>query len=169
MRSTKYIKAVLDTVSHLKSSWVRHGLLGLALIVAGCATHPDYATQFRFPTAWGDIAMGQQAFIELECHQCHTVSGVPLPLYEGESPLTLELGGDIIYAKTYADLVTSIINPDHALSEKYLDSLPREERRDATSVMPLKHQMTVAQLVDVVMFLNARYVLLEGYEETYYR
>ncbi|MDH3691953.1 MAG: cytochrome c [Gammaproteobacteria bacterium] len=140
-----------------------------SLLLAGCATHPDYATQFRFPIEWGSIAEGQRAFVALECHQCHAVNGVALPIYEGESPLTIELGGNIVYAKTYADLVTSIINPDHAISEEYLRRLPRDARRDAASLMPLKDQMTVAQLIDLVMFLNSRYVLLEGYDETYYR
>jgi len=139
-------------------------LLGLA----GCATHPDYATQFRFPIEWGNIAEGQAAFVDLECHQCHTVNGVDLVSYEGASPVMLELGGTIEYAQTYADLVTSIVNPNHVVSDKYLSQLPRDARAGATTIMPFNDQMTVAQLVDLVIFLNSRYVLLEGYSETYY-
>jgi hypothetical protein len=133
-----------------------------------CATHPDYATQFRFPIEWGSIAEGQATFVELDCNQCHTVSGVDLTAYAGESPVTLELGGTVAYVKTYADLVTSIINPDHVVSDEYLDTLPGDERRGATTMMPLQDQMTVAQLIDVVTFLNSRYVLMEGYSEIYY-
>ena len=140
-----------------------------SLVLAGCATHPDYASQFRFPIEWGDITEGQKAFVALECHQCHTVNGVALPRFEGDSPVALELGGEIVYAKTYADLLTSIINPGHVVSEEYRSSLPREARRGATTIMPLKDKMTVDQLIDLVMFLNSRYVLMEGYEETYYR
>jgi hypothetical protein len=141
----------------------------LLLILVSCATHPDYATQFRFPIEWGSIAEGQTAFVDLECHQCHTVNDVDLVPYEGESPVMLELGGTIVYAKTYADLVTSIINPNHVVSEEYLDTLPRDERRGATTVMSFDDQMTVAQLIDLVTFLNSRYVLMEGYSEIYYR
>jgi len=144
------------------------GLVAL-LILTSCATHPDYATQFRFPIEWGSIAEGQQAFVDLECHQCHTVNGVDLVAFEGESPVALELGGTIVYAKTYADLVTSIINPSHVVSDEYLDTLPRDDRRDATTSMPFKDQMTVAQLIDMVKFLNSRYALMEGYREVYYR
>ena len=141
----------------------------LLITTGGCATHPDYATQFRFPINWGDIEAGKTAFIELQCHQCHTVSGVELPVFEGDAPLQLELGGEIQYAKTYADLVTSIINPDHVVSDKYLQMLPADKRRSARSIMPFRSQMTVQQLVDVVTFLNSRYVLMQGYEEVYYR
>ncbi len=140
----------------------------ILLVLASCATRPDYATQFRFPIEWGNIAEGQAAFIDLECHQCHTVNGVDLVSYEGESPMMLELGGTIVYAKTYADLVTSIINPIHVVSDEYLSMLPRDARRGTTTIMPFKDQMTVTQLIDLVMFLNSRYVLMEGYSEIYY-
>ena len=141
----------------------------IVLVFAGCATQPDYATQFRFPIEWGNIAEGQATFVDLGCNQCHTVSGVELASYEGESPLTLELGGTILYAKTYADLVTAIVNPNHVVSDEYLKMLPSEERRGASTIMPVNHQMTVEQLIDLVIFLNSRYVLMDGYDETYYR
>jgi hypothetical protein len=144
-------------------------LLALMLFGSGCATHPDYATQFRFPIEWGSIARGQQAFLDLQCNQCHVVNGVNLAPYAGASPVTVELGGEIIYAKTYADLVTSIVNPNHEVSESYLRTLPPEERRGAQSIMPFKEQMTVVQLIDLVTFLNSRYVLMDGYEEVFYR
>jgi hypothetical protein len=97
------------------------------------------------------------------------VNGVDLAPYEGESPVTLELGGTIVYAKTYADLVTSIINPNHVLSDEYLNTLPRDARSGRTTIMLFKDQMTVTQLIDLVTFLNSRYVLMEGYSEIYYR
>ena len=143
--------------------------LFLFIFLPACATHPDYASQFRFPINWGNIDEGKAAFIELECHQCHTVNGVQLPSFTGTSPVQLELGGELIYAKTYADLVTSIINPDHSISEKYLQSLPEDQRRVARTIMPFRDNMTVEQLIDIVTFLNSRYELMDGYEEIYYR
>jgi hypothetical protein len=140
----------------------------MILAIPACATHPDYATQFRFPIEWGSIAEGQTAFVELGCNQCHTVNGVGIEPYEGHSPVTLELGGTIIHSKTYAELVTSIINPNHIVSDNYLSTMPRDSRRDASTIMPFNDQMTVAQLVDLVMFLNSRYVLMDGYREIYY-
>jgi len=123
---------------------MRSMVIATILLLGGCATHPDYATQFRFPINWGNIDNGRTAFIELQCHQCHSVNGVNLPAYTGESPLQLELGGRIQYAKTYADLVTSIINPSHVVSEKYQQMLPENQRRGAQTIMPFRGKMTVA-------------------------
>jgi sulfur-oxidizing protein SoxX len=159
-----------NLVTNIRLKFVRLHLGSLILFaLSGCATYPDYATQFRFPIEWGNIAEGQRAFVDLECHQCHTVNGVNMMSYDGESPLTLELGGTIAYAKTYADLVTSIINPNHVVSDEYLSMLPPDARRGTTTIMPFKDQMTVTQLIDLVMFLNSRYVLMDGYSEIYYR
>lgn len=143
--------------------------LWLLTLLGGCATHPDYATEFRFPIGWGDIARGQAAFVELQCHRCHTVKGAELPVYVGEKPLHFELGGTLTYVKTYADLVTSLLNPGHEVAENYLRNLPPEQRRNARSVMPFYGRMTTAQLVDIVAFLNSHYALRDGYQEIYLR
>jgi len=147
-----------------------------AVILAGCAVEQYTREDFRFPILNGDIDQGRNSFVALGCHQCHSVNGVDLPVYPGESPLQLELGGEIIYVKTYGELVTSIINPNHVISEKYLDSLDSGARQLLTSPMPFKREMTIEQLVDVVTFLNSRYVLLQPhytvnhpYQEPEYR
>ena len=141
---------------------------GSLLVLGGCKTYPDYSGDFRFPTN-GDIAKGQQAFVDLQCNQCHVVDGVELPAFEGNRLFAVSLGGDLIFAKTYGDLVTSIINPDHALADQYLDQLSSSARRTAvSSPMYLKEEMSVGQLIDVVAFLNSRYRLLPGYTEYYY-
>ncbi|MGI9205298.1 MAG: hypothetical protein ACR2Q3_14880 [Woeseiaceae bacterium] len=152
----------------LKIVCVQFGLL-IMLALASCATHPDYATQFRFPVEWGSITEGQATFVDLGCHQCHTVSGVDLVPYPDDSSVTLEIGGTILNAKTYAELVTSIINPNHVVSDEYLRTLPREMRGRAATIMPFNDQMTVTQLIDLVTFLNSRYVLMDGYSEVYYQ
>ncbi len=143
-------------------------LLGTVLLGA-CRTYPDYSSDFRFPILSGDIARGQQAFVALGCSQCHNVNGVELPAFAGTRPVTVELGGDLVFAKTYGDIVTSIINPSHVISERYLEQLPRVERRAASSSpMYVNPEMKVSELIDVVAFLNSRYRLLPGYTEYYY-
>lgn len=143
-------------------------MLGV-LLLGACRTYPDYTGDFRFPILNGDIARGQQAFVSLGCPQCHIVKGVELPAFAGNRPVTVELGGELIFAKTYGDLVTSIINPDHVISERYLEQLPRAERRAASSSpMYMNPDMKVSELIDVVAFLNSRYSLLPGYTEYYY-
>jgi hypothetical protein len=143
-------------------------VLFFGVLLGGCRTYPDYSSDFRFPIMRGSITEGQQAFVDLECNQCHVVDGVDLPAFEGTQLYAINLGGDLIYAKTYADLVTSIINPDHILNEQYVDQLPEELRNRANfSPMYLKEEMTVVQMIDIVTFLNSRYRLLPGYTEEF--
>lgn len=146
----------------MKSLFPAVQALMAAVMLAGCATDINTTEEgFRFPIVRGDIGKGREAFIALGCNRCHTVSGVDLPAWQGESPAALELGGKLIHVKTYGELVTSIINPNHVLSGDYLARLPRGERGRADSPMPFRREMTVEQLVDIVTFLNSRYVLLE--------
>ena len=114
----------------------------LLVFLSGCRTYPDEIGSFRFPILDGDIQEGRDAFVRLECNQCHVVDGVQLPAFSGPRPVTVELGGEMYFAKTYGDLVTSIINPDHVLSDEYLDQLPSEvRRRTNSSPMYMKEDM----------------------------
>jgi mono/diheme cytochrome c family protein len=132
-----------------------------ALLASGCA----YTPTFGFPIHEGDINAGRQAFIDHRCHQCHSVAGVEMPALAGSPPVMLELGGETQYIRSYAELVTSIINPDHAISERYRDQRLREGALPLESPMPMPHigTMTVRQLIDLVAFLDSRYVLVPGY------
>jgi L-cysteine S-thiosulfotransferase len=148
-------------------------LLGLSLValtaLSACRTYPDYSSDFRFPIGSGDVAEGREAFVRLGCAQCHTVSGVALPEFTGTRFIEMPLGGEIIFAKTYGNLVTSIINPNHIISDVYLDQLPAEQRRRTnTTPMYMNPNMKVTELLDIVAFLNSRYSLLPGYTEYYY-
>ena len=131
------------------------------IFFSGCAVEPVTSPEFRFPIFRGSIENGKQSFVTLGCNQCHTVSGVELPAFQGQMPVNFELGGRIWYVKTYADLVTSIINPDHIISEEYRRQFPHQQ--GTTSPMPFHGEMTVTQLIDLVTFLNSRYVLMRDY------
>lgn len=135
------------------------GLLATTLMV-GCAT-----TNFGFPIERGSIDDGRQAFIDHQCHQCHSVSGVRMPPLAGASAPILELGGDPLGVRTFAELMTSIINPNHVISERYRDQLRLNAQVPLDSPMPMPHidTMTVRQLIDLVTFLDSRYALVEGY------
>jgi len=132
------------------------------VMLFGCAAEPVSSSEFRFPILKGNIEHGKKDFVDLGCNQCHTVNGVPLPAYQGGIPVNFELGGRIWYVKTYAGLVTSIINPNHIISEEYLVTIHQGSRGN-TSPMPFRGDMTVTQLIDIVTFLNSRYVLMEDY------
>ncbi len=136
-------------------------VLAFAVLVSGCA----YTPIFGFPVQEGDINAGRQAFIDHQCHQCHSVSGIRMPPLAGASAPILELGGETTYAKSYAELMTSVINPNHFISERYREQLRLDTLLLSESPMPTPQldNMTVRQLLDIVSFLDARYVLVEGY------
>jgi hypothetical protein len=136
-------------------------LLSLAALLAGCA----YDTIFGFPIDEGNIVAGRQAFIDHQCHQCHSIAGVALPALAGASPPILELGGETTAVKSFAELMTSIINPNHVISQRYRDQLRLDAVVPLESPMPLPQidNMTVRQLIDLVAFLDSRYLLVEGY------
>ena len=133
-----------------------------ALLASGCS----YTPTFGFPIEEGDIDAGRQAFIDHRCHQCHSVAGVSLPALAGASNVMLELGGETAYVRSYAELVTSVINPNHELSERYREQQLLERGvLPIESPMPMPHidTMTVRQMIDLVVFLDSRYVLVDGY------
>jgi L-cysteine S-thiosulfotransferase len=136
--------------------------VGLAMLGVGCATYPT----FGFPVEEGSIDGGRQAFLDHQCHQCHTVAGLRLPEHAGALSPLFELGGETSSLKAYSELVTSIVNPDHRISERYREEILRQYMPPLQSPMPMAHieTMTVRQLIDLVAFLDSRYVLIDDYE-----
>lgn len=140
-------------------------VLTAAVFAAGCS----YTPIFGFPADQGDIEAGRQAFVDHRCHQCHSVNGMTMPSLAGASAPVLELGGETTAVKSYADLMTSIINPNHRISERYRERLQLNAVIPSESPMPMPYidNMTVRQLIDLVAFLDSRYVLVDGYDSGY--
>ncbi len=138
------------------------------LLVACGGKERKMAKGFVLPE--GDLVKGKQAFIAMKCHRCHSVAGETLPEYDQPSEVQLHLGGEVYKVKTYGQLVTSIINPQHVISKGYLETLEKEKRAGAVSPMPVMNDgMTVAQLIDIVTFLNSCYIKYEPeYDGMYY-
>jgi sulfur-oxidizing protein SoxX len=128
----------------------------LLMSMMGCDAGPRSSLGFRLPE--GDIEKGKAAFLELKCHNCHTVAGVELPPPEVSPPVMVNLGGQVRSVKTYGELVTSIINPSHRLAKGYKRELievnGKSRMTDYTEVM------TVRQMIDLVAFLQSRYELI---------
>lgn len=148
----------------MKSKFVIACIAGFAGFgLSGCAA---FYSPFSFPTSEAHVEAGRQAFVDQHCQQCHSVAGVQLPELAGASAPMLELGGETSAIKSYAELVTSIIEPNHAISERYRENLVIEGRVPLDSPMPTPDldRMTVQQLIDIVAFLDSRYELVEDYE-----
>lgn len=141
-------------------------ILGAALpaFAAGCAS----SALFGFPVDQADIAAGRQAFLDHRCNQCHSIADERLPPLAGADRPIFELGGSTTMVRSYADLMTSILSPNHHISERYRDQqllLNTEIPLESPMPTPNFDTMTVRQLIDIVAFLDSKYQLVvEGYE-----
>jgi len=140
-------------------------LAGL-VVLTGCDRDTMMSEKgFRLPD--GDAQAGREAFLYMQCHQCHTIVGEELPALAGTDPSYIQLGGKVTQVRTYGELVTSIINPSHKLAKGYPEEMVSE---DGESNMYIYNQhMTVQELTDIVMFLQPYYdVVVPDYRYTVY-
>ena len=129
------------------------------ILLAGCER--DYMSEVGFSLPEGDPMAGKDAFVYMQCNECHTIKGVELPRVPLADPPFVELGGNVTKVKTYGDLVTSIINPSHKLAKGYkVDDIAV----DGESKMRVYNRvMTVQELIDIVMFLQPHYDVVIPY------
>ncbi len=128
-------------------------LVGLSLVLGGCDPEAMSAVGFRLPD--GDAAAGREAFVYMQCNQCHTVAGEEFPEIPLADPPYVELGGTVTRVKTYGQLVTSIINPSHKLADGYAADLVAEDGE--SNMYVYNRHMTVQELIDLVMYLQTQY------------
>jgi hypothetical protein len=134
--------------------WGWAGVAILLVLLVACSD-PKSAAGFSLPE--GNINAGREAFARLNCQVCHTVAGEQFAAAPAAGVIVVPLGGEVIRVKTYGQLVTSIIYPEHIISPEY-----RGKYTDAAgrSLMPdYNRTMTVDDMVNLVAFLQARYQL----------
>lgn len=125
----------------------------LAFLVLATGCEPQKSSRgFRLPD--GNIDKGREAFVALKCNACHTVAGEEFP----EPQLfNIPLGGETVRIRSYGELVTSVINPSHVISARYREELGRAKE---SPMIDFNKTMTVAQMIDLVAFLQSRYELV---------
>ena len=131
----------------------------LVAIWSGCNSE---SKGFALPA--GDAEAGKVAFEELNCNACHSIGDIEWA-GEGED-LKLPLGGRTTRVRTYGELVTSVINPSHKISQSFAGKLV-----DSTGHSKMKVYndiMTVQELVDIVTFLQSQYDVVVPEEQLYY-
>jgi L-cysteine S-thiosulfotransferase len=137
--------------------------LSVALLAA-CAGGKQSPIGFSLPE--GDAEVGKATFVELACNACHSTPDVEQLETDPSQDIAVFLGGNVSRVKTYADLVTSVINPSHRISKA---NPPEMVASDGVSRMPVYNSlMTVEQLIDVVTYLQPHYNL-RVYKPTSYR
>ncbi len=128
------------------------------LLLSACDYGPQSSYGFTLPE--GNAEYGKIYFVEFRCIDCHTVAGIEdeLNAPEGIDPLmNVPLGGEKARIATYGELVTSIINPSHKVSERYRLSPSMDE--DVSPMRNYNTIMTVDELIDIVAFVQSHYEL----------
>lgn len=105
----------------------------------------------------GDVDRGKLAFVTLGCNKCHTVTGIEFPEHEDQWQKTIQLGGEVYRVKNYGELVTSITNPDHVLTDQFQKGQDKDVKMDLSLMPILIEEMTVKELLDLVTFLGKQY------------
>jgi len=138
-------------MNNYSSLFIAIGVVSLA----ACDTGADSPRGFSLPE--GDVANGQLVFIKHQCLACHSLEKIDAGAIKPELEKMVPLGGTTTKVITYADLVTSIINPSHKVARRYklsaLDESGLSKMRNYNDVM------TVTELVDLVSYLQPHYKL----------
>ncbi len=133
-------------------------LASLPLMVAltACTVESPPVKGFVLPE--GDVVQGEQVFIKYSCHSCHTIPGVDLPKIEPEPPLIVEIGGEVKQKKNYGELLTSVINPKHEISQENINMLEGTGGKSDSTPMPYYGDaMTITEMINLVAFLRTQY------------
>ncbi|WP_371195929.1 c-type cytochrome [Glaciecola sp. SC05] len=129
-------------------------IASLIALLMGCGKGADSPTGFSLPE--GNVDAGKLVFIKHQCMACHTLDGMDDSTID--SPLTtkIRLGGASPKITTYAELVTSIINPSHRISKGPKWETTNEDTGESL-MQNYNDVMTVTELIDIVAFLQPEY------------
>ena len=128
----------------------------LLSVMAACSYGPDSPKGFSLPE--GNIIIGEKVFIQYQCQACHALKGYEDDSLIKEFETPVQLGGTSPLVKTYAQLVTSIINPSHKLAPRSQSIKEKLMNDDGSSKMRVFNDvMTVQELIDLVAFLQPKY------------
>ena len=155
----------------MMSTRIRHWKLLPAMvalvILAACSAEDRPVRGFVMPA--GDVAQGEQVFVDFNCHACHTIPGTEFPEVEHDLPFDVTIGGKVMSVRNHGELLTAVVNPDQTICRNYQLMMEASGREVYMSPMPYRgEEMTVAELIDLVAFLNAQYTKLQPRQYTGY-
>ncbi len=142
-------------------------IIPFLFLIVGCDVGPKSSLGFTLPD--GDPSLGEKAFIEFRCNDCHVVSGRPelSTRSDASAPIMeVNLGGPAPRISTYGQLVTAIINPSHRASQEYW-----AEQRGSENGVEMRNYndiMSVTELINLVAFIQGQYEF-EPFTPTEYR
>ncbi|TWX51634.1 c-type cytochrome [Colwellia hornerae] len=136
----------------------------MSLTLFSCDEGVDSPRGFSLPK--GSIEAGKIVFLKYKCLACHTLKGIEDTSIAKQQTIFIALGGKKTKIVTYAELVTSIINPSHKFSNLELPEFRTPQGESKMKVF--NDEMTVTELIDLVSFLQANYSL-KPYQQTRYQ
>lgn len=136
----------------------------LAVVAMSCSQGPESPRGFSLPE--GDIDKGETVFLKYQCLSCHQLTGYRQVDIVDNPNFSIRLGGKSTQVKTYAELVTSVINPSHKFAKGY--PLAKIQQGGQSKMTKFNDLMTVSELVDLVTFLQPNYQLIP-YRRTNYQ
>jgi len=92
-------------------------LFTLTLYLIGCNRLPDSSKGFSLPQ--GNALAGVNIFLKYQCLACRCIEKLHYKTVNKELETPMHLGVTSTRVMTYADLITSIINPSHKMSSDY--------------------------------------------------
>lgn len=125
----------------------------LTLGLQACKPGPESLIGFSLPK--GDAVEGEKVFMKYQCLACHNLEGFAYDMVNKEFEPPVLLGGTSIRVTTYADLVTSVINPSHKLTRNYQLALIQHD--GVSKMLVFNDVMTVTELINLVTFLQPKY------------
>jgi hypothetical protein len=126
-----------------------------ALALAACVDVQSIG--FSLPP--GEEAAGRRVFADMACNDCHSIPGQEGLRTDATLFMDVPLGGESTRIHTYGELVTSVINPSHRIAEE--NRGPPYEVDGVSQMQNYNDLLTVRQLIDLVTFLEAQYVLVD--------
>ncbi len=143
-------------------------LLAVLMQLTACGRTADSPAGFSLPK--GDPSRGQELFTSFQCGSCHFLPGEGSTTVEteaAENKIThkIRIGREVPHVVTYAELVTSVINPSHRISTRYGREMMTPEGN--SKMQNYNDVMTISELIDLVAFLQPLYKVVP-YQPTNY-
>ncbi|MEW6982591.1 cytochrome C [Colwelliaceae bacterium 6471] len=139
-------------------------VVALLFMVTSCDSGVKSTRGFSLPQ--GDVELGKATFLKYQCLTCHVMEGVEQDDIVKHNNISVKLGGKTATVKTYAELVTSVINPSHKLITRYPIGMIQEDGKSKMRIY--NDEMTVTELINIVEFLQSKYELVP-YRRTSYQ
>jgi mono/diheme cytochrome c family protein len=134
----------------------RSGFVALVALIGACVACDSRHSSRGFHLPAGDAGRGKVAFVGLGCHSCHEVPGADLPAPTVHPAVPVTLGGEVVNRLSDAYLVTSMLDPSYQLAPYPEDQITSGGK----SRMPCyAGKMDTQQMIDIVAFLQSRYVV----------